>query len=279
MITKLEVFGVNSSPEALPLGDGNLAYADQVYIRDIEGLGPVKATINTSALGTGEGEVFTSSSISKRNIVLKMGLNPTAGEFSIEGLRRLLYGYFMPRRQVKLYFERDQAFPCAIEGYVEDLVPNIFSKDPEIQVSIICPQPDFISTSVGSVGGPIEDEIEPIEYNGTLPTPVTLEVTPNGIGTEYYSTLVVTFQDPATKTFALDVAITDDQFFRMSSIPGNKYVELVNYDTGAVTNLLRNLPTDVAWPILVPGLNNFKVLADSVELAWNVKYYPRDGGL
>ena len=41
-------------------------------ITDIEGLGPVKATINTSEIATGDGALYNSAKLETRNIVMTL---------------------------------------------------------------------------------------------------------------------------------------------------------------------------------------------------------------
>lgn len=44
-------------------------------ITDIEGLGPVKATINTSEIATGDGALYNSAKLETRNIVMTLDLD------------------------------------------------------------------------------------------------------------------------------------------------------------------------------------------------------------
>jgi hypothetical protein len=76
--------------------------------------------------------------------VLTLGLNPNWVDQTVASLRRVLYRYLMPEAWTKLRFFSDDMPTVDIEGYVESFDPNMFTQDPEIQVSIICPKPDFI---------------------------------------------------------------------------------------------------------------------------------------
>jgi len=111
------------------------------YIKEINGLGPCKADINAKELATGDGSVFNSARLNSRNIVIKMGFlfGPT-----IEDTRLKSYRYFPVKKKLKLEFETDNRI-ASIEGYVESNEPNIFSKEEDTQISIICPDPFFYS--------------------------------------------------------------------------------------------------------------------------------------
>ncbi len=113
------------------------------HIRDITGLGPVKADVNSQGFGSLDGEYYTGSHVGKRNIVMTLGLNPGSYYGSVAAMRRILYAYLMPKGNPILRFIFADRPPVQIEGYVESLEPTLFAKDPEVQVSIMCPKPFF----------------------------------------------------------------------------------------------------------------------------------------
>jgi Phage tail protein len=108
-------------------------------IRSIDGLGPGKATINTSEATTSDGTIFNSSKLGARNIVLNILLleNPT-----IEDSRLSLYKYFPVKTQVKLRVKTTNRIG-EIYGYVESNEPLIFSDQESTVISIICTDPYF----------------------------------------------------------------------------------------------------------------------------------------
>lgn len=110
-------------------------------ITSIEGLGPVKANINTTEVVTKDGSLYNSARLPSRNIVIscKYLWKPT-----IEHVRQLSYKYFPIKRRVTLLFETDNR-TAQIEGYVESNEPTIFSNFEGSDISIICPDPYFYS--------------------------------------------------------------------------------------------------------------------------------------
>jgi len=146
----MEVISAQPGVPDLPLG-GFVPNNEAIQIRNIEGLGPVKADVATTGYATGRGEISTGSSIPKRNIVLTLGLNPNWVDQSMSSLRQLLYQYFMPESWVHLTFFFSDDFPSVyIDGIVESFDPNIFSQDPEIEISILRLKPDF--SGVATIG-------------------------------------------------------------------------------------------------------------------------------
>lgn len=114
-------------------------------VESIEGLGPVKANINTTEVATNDGSVYNSARLDSRNIVMRIifvGNN-------IEELRHKSYKYFPTKKKLRLLFETDRR-SATIEGYVESNEPSIFSREEDAQISIICPDPYFYS--VGDAG-------------------------------------------------------------------------------------------------------------------------------
>ena len=110
-------------------------------VTGVEGLGPGKATINTTEVSTTNGGLFNSSRLPSRNIVISLRYlwNKT-----IEESRLLSYKYFPILKKVKLLIETDNR-KAEIEGYVEANDPKIFSKESGTDISIVCPNPFFYS--------------------------------------------------------------------------------------------------------------------------------------
>ncbi len=115
-----------------------------IQIRDISGLEPVKAEITTVPSNL-DGELLQHVKLGKRNIVFKFGLDPNWIDQTISSLRRMLYEKLPPKTFRKFQFGSDDMEPVEIGGYVESIEPNMFSQDPEMQVSVICVNPYFVS--------------------------------------------------------------------------------------------------------------------------------------
>lgn len=282
MLTQLIVstYGGDGDPLELPLvSDGAILLAP-FQIQKIDGIGPVKANINTSQFGDFDGEAFYGSSIPKRNIVLTMGLNPDWADQTVEGLRQELYKWFMPKLRTKLKFVSTHLPTCEIDGYVESLEPNIFSKDPEIQISIICPTPDFIASAATELDLEV-GTLTLIDYIGTVPTGLVVALT-----SAYTGGFELLFWDRDANPefeveagrFYIELAIDATHSFELSSVVGNKFVQYVETATGDITTALPDLNLDSDWPQLLPGPNTFLENADSV-ITGTITYFARFGGL
>lgn len=147
-------------------------------IKKIEGLGPGKADINTTDIATTDGSLYNSARMNKRNIVLNLIFMAT----DIEAQRQMSYKYFPIKKELTLEFQTDHR-RAKISGYVESNEPDIFSKQESSKISIICPDPYFISVS--------DDEEGVTTFSGTEPAfeflidSQTLEPIPEEDGSPY----------------------------------------------------------------------------------------------
>lgn len=282
MIQRMEVFSPQPDAPVLPLG-GFMPSNDPVQVRNIEGLGPVKAEITSTPFATGRGELFQGSSTGKRNIVMTLGLNPDWENQTMSTLRQLLYRYLMPEQWTKLRFISDHLPTCDIEGYVESFEPNMFSQDPEVQISVICPKPDFIESNATIFNGQVDDGTIEIayEYVGTVETGLELRIDSTPVNTAYTGDISITataFGVPQLYVVE-DVTINTSKYFKLSSVRNAKRVSNVSLIDGAVTNLLAKVTPESEWPVIKPGENIIKVAAAENDQAWTMAYFNRFGGL
>lgn len=115
-------------------------YASGFLITNVTGLGPMKASINTTELATMDGARYNSSRASQRNIVFYLEF--LAGSKTIEEVRLDSYRYFPVKREVRISVETDTRI-AEVTGYVESNEPDIFSEKEGCQISIMCPDPYF----------------------------------------------------------------------------------------------------------------------------------------
>lgn len=283
MITRMEVFSAQPSAPELPLGSIAVANNDPIQVRNIDGLEPVKATIISTPFATGKGVLYQGSSVPERNIVLTLGLNPDWVDQTMSSLRHLLYRYLLPEAWCKLRFFSDDMPVVDIEGYVESLQPNIFSQDPEIQCSIICPKPDFIEVDATIFDGVVGDAPIDFEYYGTVPTGIELRVDGSSALPAYTGTLSVinTGGDEIPQTFTINpVTINALKSFKLTTILHKK--RAMNFALGdtTLTNLLQAVQAPRQWPQVTPGgTNTFQVTATTPGQIWTLAYFNRFGGL
>jgi hypothetical protein len=284
VLTKMEVYNPIADAPQLPLG-GFGPNNDPIQVLNIDGLGPVKASITTTPLATRRGELYQGGTTGVRNIVLTLGLNPDFVEYpSMATLRQILYRYLMPEQKTKLRFYSDEIPPVEIEGYVESFDPNIFSEDPQVVISIICPDPDFVSEAT-ILTGTVTELLEgpEFEYIGSIPTGFELKVESSDAKPSFNGQLMVGLSQPglSDQYFFVDPVLIDaSQYFSMSTAKPKRVRTLSTDGFGTPpTNLMPNIVG--VWPLIQPGQNTINVTtaAEDVGQNWTLAFFSRFGGL
>lgn len=291
MLTNLEVYNVDlAGAPLLPLSTDGIE-ADPIQVRGITGLEPVKATVNTTPFSSADGESHNGNLVGKRNIVITVGFNPDWATQTVDSLRDILYTYFMPKNKVALRFFDTVRVPREIQGWVESCVPVLFSKDPEMQISIICPQPYFTDaeatvvegdvkySSAGDIADGLFPHLEGTEIVHGEMIPVGFKVTINaGLVPTYDDLLIIGLVWDISEVVRFDAVIDATHSVVYSSVPGEKYLRQVS-DEGARVNLLGTVIGDPKWLQLQRGSSLFCVAGTEEGQTWTLEYYARYGGL
>lgn len=114
-------------------------------VKEIDGLGPVKADINTTKRATMDGTAYNSASAGQRDITFQLQFYTTGIE-SIEDIRHRSYKYFPLKKQVTIRVETDNRISETV-GYIESNEPNIFSNQEGCTVVVVCPDPYFYAVN------------------------------------------------------------------------------------------------------------------------------------
>lgn len=277
----------NSLDESITINLGEVMPSHGLLIKEIKGLGPVKADINTTELAAFDGTVYNSAKLQERNIVINLLLRNDV--ISVEEARQLTYKYFPIKKYVTFHIETDRRIAEAY-GYVESNEPNIFEKEENTQISILCPDPNFYSagedgTQITTFSGitalfefPFSNEsaIEPllefgqienktenvIEYAGDLDIGVLIRIHALGEAGDITIYSTGTRQQMVinnTKIAAIvGSGIQSGDDIIISTIRGDKYLSLLR--GGVYTNILNALDKSASsspWFELVKGDNVF----------------------
>lgn len=252
----------------------------------MEGIGPPKATINTTESVTLDGSSFNSSRAQQRNIVLSLMFLPTP---LIEDARHETYKYFPIKQRVTLLIETDRR-TVETYGYVESNEVDIFSSVETTQISIICPDPYFYSEGYSST---IFYGIEPafefifsneslmepliefgyirnmteqtVWYEGDAETGVTITI--HVVGEVHNITIynVQTREKMRIDTNKLEAltgrGLSSGDEVIINTVRGEKSVKLLR--EGLYSNILNCLDKGSDWFTLHKGDNVFTYVADS----------------
>lgn len=257
-------------------------------IKQIDGLGPPTANINTTEIATNDGSKFNSARSTQRNIVLYLLLHPYP---TIEDARHLSYKYFPVKKRLQIEVETDNR-RCVAVGYPESNAPNIFSENEDCQISIICPNPYWESSGEDGTRevffygttphfefpfsnesttddliefGIIERQKENlVYYDGDAEQGITITINSFGI-VKNLSIVDVTTNERMTISHDELVSFTGSGIvsgdtITITTVKGHKSIELLR--DGVTTNILNCIGKDDAWFVLTKGDNLFGFTAD-----------------
>ena len=254
---------------------GSEINTDLVQIRKIDGLDPVKASISTSKFGSKDGSFLTGKNLDDRNIVLTLGLNPDWVDWDYSKLRNLLINdYFMTKSLVRLVFDTDEYPQMEIEGHVETCEQNRFSKDPEIQVSIICPDPLLVASGQTTIlQAPNTEFPLDIQYVGTVPTGFKLDLL--HVSGSNPTQVNIHAQGPTVMTINDAPVVDSTHYLEVYSVPGERYIK----KNGTGANIFNKMTDASEWPMLYPGLNQFYIDTNNGVQQWLMTYNALFGGI
>lgn len=257
----------------LPLTDILNGYA----VEDIDGLDPVPANVVSTSYVHMDGEQYQSSRREKRNIILKIGLEPDYVTQSVAQLRNALYVYFMPKKKVHLTFRDDTGLVTDIDGVVESFDCPLFVQEPIATISVICHLPDFVDLDTRRFNGNTVStaEMSNLVYDGTVDTGITFTMTANRSMTGF-SIIQQPFGETEQKLdFVMDLLAGD--IVVISTVPGNKFARLTR--SGTEMSVLYGISPYSAWTTLQPGSNSIRVYATGAAVPYMIEYTDKYGGL
>lgn len=265
--TKIRLIGL--STVTLPI-IGALP-SDTFILKAADGLGPPESDVSISnSLETGG--VYLGRRTHSREIVLRVGLN---ANFKLgqtpNSLRTILYGLLTPAETeaVKVQFLNGESIVAVTTGYVSKIEIVPFSKDPEVQIVIPCPETylrdDVSTTVIPSTKNPFV-----IPNTGTAPTGFNMEIT----FTQAQDTWFLT--GPQNWKMNFEYQFNAFDVLRFNTRPGYRSIERVR--NGVVANLIYTLSPGSKWLILRGGANEFTPLRGSFNWGF-VNYTPKYWGI
>lgn len=281
MLSVVEVYNYGGSLLSMPLGE----ITNGIFVKEVEGLDPVKATIVSTSFASLDGAQFHAQRREARNIKFKLGLEPDYINEDPRAVRKRLYEYFMPKSQVDLRFVMDDSTSYLISGRVETFESPMFTIEPEVNISIMCFDPDF---KLGNV----EDQYADFTYHGLYSVSNTVTTTVNNPGeletgilfnftpTRAVSafTLYNTPADSGTSQMDFTIDMLAYDTLQVRTIRGQKKVEL--YRSNALLgSRLYGLSPQSEWIQLSPGDNQIRLYVTGTPLYYLIGHYTLYGGL
>lgn len=286
----------NKYNESLVITLNDVEPESGLFITDISGLGPVKASVNFASLSSQDGSKFNSARVPERNVVLTLRHISTNAEAS----RLLTYKYFPVKQKINFKVETENR-KLEIDGYVESNEQNIFSKETTSVISILCEDPyfrsygldgetkvDFSNTeplfefpldipTEGIEMGAISELVEKnIIYSGDADTGLIMYI-------DFYDkvTNLIVYNRTSRETMSIDtekIKTISGEYLQqgdrivINTIKGQKSMVLIR--EGITTNIINCLGLNTNWFTLTKGDNVFTYTADEgiYDMHFSVKY-------
>lgn len=244
---------------------------NDIFVK-VAGLTPSGATINTSKVATKDGTKYNSSTLNERNITLTI-----FPQGNIEKNRINLYRYIRLGSYIKLYLKNGLR-DVWIDGYVEDLVGDLYENPQQLQASIICTDPYFKSINPNittfSTITPLFTFPFTITSDGVIISQnaghaernvVNNSDNKNGAIIELYSTDIATnptiYNMSTNENFTINHEFQTGDIVRLDTRSGQRSLKLIR--DGVETNILNRMERGSKWFELRVGDNLFSYVAQS----------------
>lgn len=273
MIKKIEARNPRNFLLTLLMEDNNSGYT----VRDVPGITPVRATIASSSFANLDGTQYHTARRDARNLVIKLGLEPVFGLYSVEQLRKNLYNFFMPKMPVALRLIMEDELEVDIMGRVETCEPDVFSEDPAVVVSIMCFDPDFFDrTPVILSGSTTAGTTETlIEYPGNSETGVLFTLNVDRTIGEF--TIYLKLPSEELQVMEFEAPLVNGDVLKISTVRGNKFATLTRL--GTTTPIVYGVSPQSSWFELDSGDNYIRVHATGAAIPYTLEWITKYGAL
>lgn len=273
MINAIQLQNENGESLYIPWQDLGTGY----FVKEITGLDPVKANLAMSNYGSVDGAQYQYSRRDPRNIVIRLGFAPDWVTNTVESLRQGLYALFLPKAFVKFRAVLSSGLLLDVDGRIESFETPLFTDDPEVTISIMCPQPDFQEKDHEIVSGNTvtDSTMSNITYEGTVESGIKLTLFPNRTLTEFD----IYHQSPsaALSTIEFAFSLLSGDVLEISTVSGNKGAWLTR--TGNRASVLYGVSPTSQYFRLARGLNKLRVVAAGAAIPYEIDYVNKYGGI
>ena len=240
-------------------------------VLDVAGTNPPAARINTSEIAGIDGSKMNSANINQRNIVITLAIQPP-----IEDNRLTLYKFFRVKRRIRI-FCKNKRRDVYIDGYVESFENNPWTQQQQPQISIICPQPFWMSTTETHID--FSESIALFEFPFSISSAgiefsqlATIQTTTVYAG-EVETGAIIEFaaRDNGVKNPALynhttgqfikiDITMQQNDLITINTNTGEKSAKLLR--DGVTTNIISSIADGSSWVKFDAGENDVDFSAD-----------------
>jgi phage-related protein len=240
-------------------------------VLSVAGLNPPAADINTVAVSGMDGTRYNSARVGQRNIVITLNING-----DIEANRINLYRYFRVKHPVRVHYENEH-LDVFVDGYIDTFENNLFTMLQQPQISIVCPEPYWKSTSETDVNF---DSVAPLfEFAFAIPAEGIAFSELETLQSVYFNAgnietgAIITFTALANGVkkptfynlttgnfFGVNVTMQSGDIITINTQQGEKAVTLLR--GGVKTSIINERTAGSTWLTFIPGENEISFGAD-----------------
>lgn len=275
MLTQMEARNTAGALLGLTLDD----VTDGYILKDVLGLDPAKSTLVSSSFANLPGAQFQSAKTEPRNIIIKIGLEPDYVTTTVRQLRTNLYKYFMPGREVRLRFYDSDGLVVEVTGRVETCQAPLFSKEPQMDISVMCFEPDLVElTPIEVEGDTVSDSTEMlVGYEGSMDAGFIFTLHLDRTLSAF--TLYLRPPDNIVRSLEVTFSMLSGDVVTISTVVGDKYAELTR--SGVTTSILYGVDSQANWDgmQLQEGDNYIRAYATGAAIPYDLTFTQRHGGM
>lgn len=227
-----------------------LRSTNKFVLKSADGLGPPEID---NFLVNG---IYNGRQVQDRQVIIRVGLAPNyAISETPSSLRTIIYGLLTPGPDdsILLQLMNGPTVVMQTKGYISKIEPVIYTKDPEVQITLDCEGPYLVAPAATTLV-PTTKKPFTVSYPGTVTTGFYYELTYTGTaGASKWA--IYTGGDGIGAKMELDYTFQANDKIMVDTRSGQRSIKLLR--NGVTTNLIFALSSDSIWLALHPGDNSF----------------------
>lgn len=198
-----------------------------------------------------------------REIVLRIRLNPQGAGVTYSSLRDAIYKGISSSylSKVELRFMLSTTEKARVTGYVTRLESALFVDYPEVQITLVCPDPYFKDPATTTFTG--LDKVNPVfsDTESTAPHGFTMNLTFASAVSANVSRIVFS-KSPYWYFTIIGVNLIASATDTLTMVSVENQKDLYITRSGTKISILDKIAPGSTWPILFPGSTTFNIAMD-----------------
>lgn len=214
-----------------------------IIVKSISGLTPADLTIYTGDYAR-DGGYYKGRRVGKRNPVFNLKLNPDyKNDIALSDIREMLYEWFLSEENLRVVLKDDRRPDREFVGYTEKLEPDLFARETNAMISMICVDPYLNSVNSVLVNEPSGVVTTPVNYEGSAKAGLRLRIKVNSATSQVNAVI-------GTQRMTFSGAFIANDIIDVNTVQGSRYIRLNGVDKMA------SLISGPNWLEFLKGVNS-----------------------